>query len=87
MNKLTLGIILWSVTHLIPASLPGVRKGLIARLGENGYKGAFTLLMILAIYLVIVGWKATVPATVYVPLPWGRQMPCESAPRTTCANR
>lgn len=74
MNKLTLGIILWSVTHLIPASLPGVRQGLIARLGENGYKGVFTLLMILAIYLVISGWKATMPETVYVPVPWGRHV-------------
>ena len=74
MNKLALGVILWSVTHLIPASLPGLRKGLLSRLGENGYKGVFTLLMILAIYLVISGWKAAVPEFVYVPFPWGRHV-------------
>jgi uncharacterized membrane protein len=74
MSKLTLGVFLWSFTHLIPASFSGLRKGLVARLGENGYKGVFTLLMVLAIYLVISGWKATVPETVYIPPFWGRHV-------------
>lgn len=74
MSKLTLGVLLWSFTHLMPAAFSGLRKGLISRLGENGYKGVFTLLMVLAIYLVISGWKATVPETVYVPPLWGRHV-------------
>ena len=74
MSKLILGILLWSFAHLIPASFSGLRKALVSRLGENGYKGLFTLLMVFAIYLVISGWKASVPETVYVPFPWGRHV-------------
>ena len=74
MSKLALGILLWSFTHLIPAAFSGLRRGLLSRLGENGYKGVFTLLMVLAIYLVISGWKAAVPETVYVPPLWGRHV-------------
>ena len=74
MSTLTLGVLLWSITHLMPAAFSGLRKGLLSRLGENGYKGVFTLLMVLAIYLVISGWKATVPETVYVPPLWGRHV-------------
>ena len=74
MNKLALGILLWSFTHLIPAVFAGLRKTLVSRLGENGYKGVFTLLMIVSIYLVISGWKATVPESVYMPPVWGRHV-------------
>jgi len=74
MIKLTLGVLLWSFTHFIPAAFTGSRKSLVARLGENAYKGLFTLLMALAIYLVISGWKATLPEFLYVPPAWGRHV-------------
>jgi uncharacterized membrane protein len=74
MTRLTLGVLIWSVTHLLPALAPGLRKSLVSRLGENGYKGVFTVLTVLAIYLLISGWKASVPEAVYVPLPWGRHV-------------
>jgi len=74
MIKLTLGILLWGLTHLIPAAFSGLRKSLLGKLGENGYKGAFTLLMVLAIYLVISGWKAAVPESVFLPPVWGRHV-------------
>jgi uncharacterized membrane protein len=72
MIKLTLGILLWSFTHFIPAAFSDLRKSLVARLGENGFKGLFTLLMVLAIYLVISGWKAALPESIYLPPAWGR---------------
>jgi uncharacterized membrane protein len=72
MTRLLLGVLLWSVTHLAPGVFPGMKKAAAGRLGENGYKGIFTLLMAAAIYLVISGWKATVPETVYLPPAWGR---------------
>lgn len=74
MLKLSLGVLLWSGTHLLPAALPGLRARLIARLGENGYKGLFTLAMVLAIYLVISGWKAAPIEFVYAPPGWGRHL-------------
>ena len=72
MTKLVLGVLLWSVTHLVPAVAAGFRKRVIGRIGENPYKGLFTLVMVLAIYLIISGWKATLPEFLYVPPDWGR---------------
>jgi uncharacterized membrane protein len=72
MTRLVLGVMLWSVAHLIPAVAVDFRKNLVERLGENPYKGIFTLLMVLAIYLVVTGWKSTLPETLYMPPGWGR---------------
>jgi uncharacterized membrane protein len=67
MTKLVLGVLIWSVVHFVPAIAVDFRKSLIARLGENPYKGIFTLLMALAIYLIISGWKASIPESIYLP--------------------
>jgi uncharacterized membrane protein len=72
MIKLVLGVLLWSATHFVPAVATGFRKKLIDRLGENPYKGLFTLVMVLAIYLVISGWRSTPPELLYLPPAWGR---------------
>ena len=72
MIKLVLGVLLWSGTHLFPALAVDGRKRLVGKLGENGYKGLFLVAMILAIYLIISGWKATVPEFLYIPPAWGR---------------
>jgi uncharacterized membrane protein len=74
MTKLSLGVLLWSVTHFVPTLLAEPRRKLIARIGENPYKGLFTLLMVLSIYLIISGWKAAVPESLYVPPVWGRHL-------------
>ena len=72
MTKLALGVFLWSILHFIPAVAVDFRKNLIAKLGEKPYKGIFALLMVLSLYLVISGWKATIPESVYLPPQWGR---------------
>jgi uncharacterized membrane protein len=74
MTRLVLGVSLWSITHLLPALFPRLRLNLTGRLGENGYKGIFTLLMVLAIYLIISGWRGTIPTPVYLPPTWGRHL-------------
>ena len=74
MTKLLLGVLLWSFMHLLPGALPGAKKSMVARLGENGYKGVFTLAIVVAIYLIISGWKAAVPEIVYLPPVWGRHL-------------
>jgi len=72
MIKLVLGVSLWSVMHFIPAIAVDFRKNLIGKIGENPYKGIFALFMVLALYLVISGWKATIPVNLYLPPLWGR---------------
>ena len=72
MIKLVLGVSLWSVMHFIPAVAVDFRKNLIGKIGEKPYKGIFALFMVLALYLVISGWRATIPVNLYVPPLWGR---------------
>jgi uncharacterized membrane protein len=74
MTKLVLGVLVWSFVHLIPAVAVDFRKNLVDKLGENTYKGIFTLFMILSIYLIISGWKATIPEAAYVAPLWGRHL-------------
>jgi len=74
MTKLSLGVLLWSLTHFVPTLFADLRHKLVARIGENPYKGLFTLLMVTSLYLVISGWKAAVPESLYVPPAWGRHL-------------
>jgi uncharacterized membrane protein len=74
MVKLVLGVLLWSATHFVPTAARGLRNSLAGKLGENGYKGVFVASMVLAIYLIISGWKATLPELLYVPPAWGRHL-------------
>jgi uncharacterized membrane protein len=74
MIRLALGILLWSFAHFIPTLFAAPRQRLVARFGENAYKGIFLLLMVLAIYLVISGWKTAIPDAVYLPPAWGRHL-------------
>jgi uncharacterized membrane protein len=70
--KLVLGVLLWSITHLVPAVAADFRKQLQNRIGEIPYKGISTLLLLLSLYLIVSGWKSTVPELVYLPPAWGR---------------
>jgi uncharacterized membrane protein len=71
---LWLGVIIWSVVHAVPGLAPGLRASLAARLGENGYKIAFTAAMLLSLLLIVLGWRATTPEIVYEPPVWGRHL-------------
>lgn len=67
MAMLILGVLLWSVLHVIPAGLTGPRQAAIAKLSEGGYKGLFSVAMLAAMALMIFGWRSATPQSVYVP--------------------
>ena len=67
MTLLIAGITLWFVTHLFPAAAPRTRDNLIEKLGENPYKGVFSLLILAALLMIIFGWKSAVPSALYAP--------------------
>ncbi|WP_238946742.1 NnrU family protein [Seongchinamella unica] len=75
MILLTLGVLLWAGTHLMPSISPSTREALVARLGENGYKGMFSALMLLALALIIFGWRSIDQPTYLYTLPlWTRHL-------------
>lgn len=67
MAMLIIGVLLYCAVHLFPAALPALRSRAIARLGENPYKGVFSLLIIGSLVLIVFGWKAATPSIVYRP--------------------
>lgn len=69
MVLLIAGLALFAGVHLIPSLAPGLRRSWRGRLGEGGYKGTFALLLLAAMALIILGWRSTLPALVYLPSP------------------
>ncbi len=70
MLYLALGIILWAGMHLATTLRLGVRDALIAKLDANKYKGLFSLVVLAAIGLIVVGWRSTDSIHVYDPPLW-----------------
>jgi uncharacterized membrane protein len=69
---LSLGVVLWAATHLLKSAAVPFRQSLISRLGEDKYKGLFSLVIVTSLVLMVVGWRGTLPSLVYSPPPWGR---------------
>ena len=55
MLLLIAGLVLFLGMHMLPM-FAGVRAGLVSRLGENGYKGLFTLVSLAGFALAIYGY-------------------------------
>ena len=61
------GITLFCVVHLFPALAPTARDNLVFKLGENPYRGIYSLLVLAGLVMIVFGWKATTPSALYVP--------------------
>lgn len=64
---LVAGVVLWAVVHLFPSLAPQARAALITRMGENVYKGLFSIDIVIALALIVYGWRTTEIAPWYVP--------------------
>lgn len=72
MILLIIGVLLWSLTHLVPAIAPSFRKGLIEKLGAKPYRGIFAAMIGLALVLIVLGWRSTPEEYLYVLPTWSR---------------
>jgi len=61
MTRLAIGVLLWSLVHFVPSVAAGLKKSIVSRIGEYPYQGAFTVLLIVSLYLVISGWSSMTP--------------------------
>lgn len=64
---LVAGVLLWSLIHLFVAVAPPMRARLISGVGLIPYKLGFSLLLVLALVLIVVGWRAMGVSSVWVP--------------------
>tara|TARA_R110001592_G_scaffold363395_1_gene687526 strand:- start:35419 stop:35994 length:576 start_codon:yes stop_codon:yes gene_type:complete len=65
MTLLAIGVLLFAGVHLSKSLAPSFRPDMQKRLGENGYKGIFSLLILGSIALIVFGWRSTVPQYLY----------------------
>lgn len=63
---------MWSITHLVPTLARTMRQTLIGRLGNGGYRAAFSLVVLLSIALMVVGWRSTPEVTIFQLPAWSR---------------
>ncbi len=71
MTLLVLGVLIWSFAHLFPSAAAPSRRRLIGRIGEQPYKGVFTLTILTSIALMIFGWRSITPTLIYRSGAWG----------------
>ncbi len=69
---LVLGVFLWSAVHFIPTVGIALKSRLVQAVGENGYKIGFSLLVVLSVVLMVVGWRSADPTALYLPAEWTR---------------
>jgi len=74
MTALILGVFIWVLTHFIPAVEQPLKKSLVDRFGENGYKGVFSLLIVSSIVLIVLGWRSTPEDLLYIAPAWARSL-------------
>lgn len=55
MSLLIGGLALFILAHLVP-TLPRLRAGLVGRLGDNAYRGLFSLVSAVGLVLIVVGY-------------------------------
>lgn len=67
MILLLLGTALFAAVHFIPSLAPTIKAAWVDRLGENGYKGIFSLLLLAALAMIITGWRSATPVFLYHP--------------------
>jgi uncharacterized membrane protein len=69
MTLLALGLLLFAGLHLVKSLAPAMRSRLQERLGDNAYKGIFSLLVLASLALIVFGWRSAIPQFVYTPSP------------------
>ena len=69
---LSLGVILFCLTHLYPVIFRANRQAIIGKIGENPYKGIYSLSILLSLALIIFGWRSSDSLYLFDTPEWGR---------------
>ena len=64
MALLIFGLLLFTLVHLVPAAFHSLRASLIGRMGDNPYRGIFSLVVVISLVLIVLGWRSAAPSGV-----------------------
>ena len=67
MTLLVAGLVLFAGAHLYPAVFKANRDALAERLGQNAYRGAFSVVIVISLVMLVLGWRSASPTHVYAP--------------------
>lgn len=70
MTLMILGILLWSAGHLFPILAPDARARAVLKLGEGPYKGAFSAVALIAVVLMVIGYRQADFVNLWFPPAW-----------------
>ena len=70
MTWMILGLVLWCAGHLFPIYAPEARAAAVERLGRGPYRGLFALVAILAVILMVVGYRQAAFVNLWFPPAW-----------------
>ena len=76
MSFLILGLVLFLGAHSVRVFAEGRRTGMRARLGENAYKGMYSVASLVGLALIVVGYGAArqQPVLLWLPPVWTRHL-------------
>ena len=76
MSFLILGLVLFLGAHSVRVFAEGWRTGMRARLGENAYKGLYSVASLVGLVLIVVGYGAArqQPVLLWLPPVWSRHL-------------
>lgn len=83
MTTLLIGIVLFFSVHAVPM-LPGVKEPLLARLGENRFKGLFSLFAMAGLVAIVFGMGKAPFHPVWTPPSWSHNVANLAMPVAFC---
>lgn len=74
MTLLVLGLLIWWIAHSFPLAAKPRRDAIVARIGEGPWKGAFSLVAVGSIVLMVIGYQNAEFVNVWYPPDWTRHL-------------
>ena len=69
-----IGLAIFFGSHFFTAILRGSRQGLVNRVGAGPYKGLFSIIALIGLLLIVVGWGGADRTVIYSPPYWTRYL-------------
>ncbi len=71
MAWMVVGLIIWCGVHFVPGIAPDFRNAMKERIGDGLYSAVFSIVIVISIVLMVLGWRAATPTDFYTPTSWG----------------